>query len=114
MNWQYTNIKMSIPKGFKIYKRDLKLTGISEYMNNFIFFLEEGNGELNLYKEEDNIYDKNAMYLSFNNRKLGYIPKAIAKQLKKIDKELGIRIFKIGISEDQSAGFMSFDLLIEK
>ncbi len=112
--WKYVDIKMPIPKGYKIYQRDLKVAGITSYMENFMSFLNDGKGELSLIKEDDNPYDKNAIAITFNGRKLGYIPKEIAKQLKSNSKSLSIRIFKIGILEDESAGFISFDLLIEK
>jgi len=116
--WKIINVYGSVPDGYKIFKSDVILKGTTHYMESFIPMVNNLKGKIDITSEPENKYDKNAIFLSFNDNKIGYIPKEIAKEMSEYlylpKGTLSIRINKIGILKTKEAGLFDFDVLIKK
>ena len=84
---QYYGNKISFPE------QSFLIAGISFYKNNCSYITYET--ELTMEFEPDNKYDKSAISIKNNNKKIGYVPNSQIKELcKKYNRTIEINKYK--------------------
>lgn len=94
----------SIPEGTELIKV-VGLSFVPEYPNNVLSLLASSarNPKVELLRNPDNVYDKNAIEIRYHGQMLGHVPKDIASRLApELDagKQYDAVVWQVRISQD--------------
>ncbi len=62
---------------------DVSVAGLQHYRGNDLAELIKEGDTLELKQQPDNPYDENAIMVMWHNNKIGYIPRALAKDIRR-------------------------------